>query len=111
MTRGLDSVGADEKELMHVLSVERAPDLLEAPRTAFRFLFGFASLRIASTACVVGRHRRRVDRRRQGARAALTIQFDPSTTGSDLLHAAIHRLFVPRRRDFPRRHGRVRDGS
>ncbi len=53
MTRGLDAVTANERELMHVLSASPFEIFwkLRAPRS---LPFLFASLRISSTACVVG---------------------------------------------------------
>jgi NitT/TauT family transport system permease protein len=53
MTRGLDAVSANERELMHVLSAGPLEVFwrLRAPRS---LPFLFASLRIAATACVVG---------------------------------------------------------
>ena len=53
MTRGLELVSASEKDLMHVLSASGFEIFwkLRAPRS---LPFLFASLRIASTACVVG---------------------------------------------------------
>jgi NitT/TauT family transport system permease protein len=53
MTRGLESVSTSERELMHILSASAFEIFwkLRAPRS---LPFLFASLRIASTACVVG---------------------------------------------------------
>jgi NitT/TauT family transport system permease protein len=53
MTRGLDAVSASERELMHVLSAGPVEVFwkLRVPRS---LPFLFASLRISSTACVVG---------------------------------------------------------
>jgi NitT/TauT family transport system permease protein len=53
MTRGLDSISANERELMHVLSASGYEIFwkVRAPRS---LPFLFASLRISSTACVVG---------------------------------------------------------
>lgn len=53
MTRGLNAIGANERELMHVLSASQFEIFwkLRLPRS---LPFLFASLRISSTACVVG---------------------------------------------------------
>lgn len=53
MTRGLNAIGANERELMHVLSASPFEVFwkLRLPRS---LPFLFASLRISSTACVVG---------------------------------------------------------
>jgi NitT/TauT family transport system permease protein len=53
MTRGLEAVSANERELMHVLSASPFEVFwrLRAPRS---LPFLFSSLRISSTACVVG---------------------------------------------------------
>ena len=86
MTRGLESVSASEKELMHVLSASPFEVFwkLRAPRS---LPFLFASLRIASTACVVGA----IVGEWIGANKGLGAVIIQSTFNyrSDLLYAAI----------------------
>lgn len=86
MTRGLESVSASEKELMHVLSASPFEIFwkLRAPRS---LPFLFASLRIASTACVVGA----IVGEWIGANRGLGAVIIQSTFNyrSDLLYAAI----------------------
>ncbi len=86
MTRGLDAVSANEHELMHVLSASALEIFwkLRAPRS---LPFLFASLRIASTACVVGA----IVGEWIGANKGLGAVIIQSTFNyrSDLLYAAI----------------------
>jgi NitT/TauT family transport system permease protein len=86
MTRGLESVSASEKDLMHVLSASGFEIFwkLRAPRS---LPFLFASLRIASTACVVGA----IVGEWIGANKGLGAVIIQSTFNyrSDLLYAAI----------------------
>jgi NitT/TauT family transport system permease protein len=86
MTRGLESVSASERELMHVLSASPFEIFwkLRAPRS---LPFLFASLRIASTASVVGA----IVGEWIGANKGLGAVIIQSTFNyrSDLLYAAI----------------------
>lgn len=86
MTRGLDAIGASEIELMHVLSASSFEIFwkLRVPRS---LPFLFASLRIASTACVVGA----IVGEWIGANKGLGALIIQSTFNyrSDLLYAAI----------------------
>ncbi len=86
MTRGLEAVSASERELMHVLSATQVEIFwkLRAPRS---LPFLFASLRIASTACVVGA----IVGEWIGANKGLGAVIIQSTFNyrSDLLYAAI----------------------
>lgn len=86
MTRGLDAVSANERELMHVLSASPLEIFwkLRAPRS---LPFLFASLRISSTACVVGA----IVGEWIGANKGLGALIIQSTFNyrSDLLYAAI----------------------
>jgi NitT/TauT family transport system permease protein len=86
MTRGLESAGANELELMRVLSASPAEIFwkLRVPRS---LPFLFASLRISSTACVVGA----IVGEWIGANAGLGALIIQSTFNyrSDLLYAAI----------------------
>ena len=86
MTRGLDAVSANERELMHVLSASPAEIFwkLRAPRS---LPYLFASLRISSTAAVVGA----IVGEWIGANKGLGAVIIQSTFNyrSDLLYAAI----------------------
>jgi NitT/TauT family transport system permease protein len=86
MTRGLEAVGANELELMRILSASGAEVFwkLRVPRS---LPFLFASLRISSTACVVGA----IVGEWIGANAGLGALIIQSTFNyrSDLLYAAI----------------------
>jgi NitT/TauT family transport system permease protein len=86
MTRGLDAVSSNERELMHVLSASPLEIFwkLRAPRS---LPFLFASLRISSTACVVGA----IVGEWIGANKGLGALIIQSTFNyrSDLLYAAI----------------------
>lgn len=86
MTRGLDAVSANERELMHVLSASPAEIFwkLRVPRS---LPYLFASLRISSTTCVVGA----IVGEWIGANKGLGAVIIQSTFNyrSDLLYAAI----------------------
>jgi NitT/TauT family transport system permease protein len=86
MTRGLEAVTANERELMHVLSASPMEIFwkLRAPRS---LPFLFSSLRISSTACVVGA----IVGEWVGANKGLGSVIIQSTFNyrSDLLYAAI----------------------
>ena len=93
MTRGLESVSASEKELMHVLSASAFEIFwkLRAPRS---LPFLFASLRHRLYRLRGRRHRRRVDRRKQRDLAPSSFS-RPSTTGptfSTLRSSSLRRL-------------------